>query len=206
MSTGISLRTGEGGEAALCSLGGFLWWPQGSRSLLALLCPGQTSQDEAVALTAWKEWGPFSCQRDPPSHALDRHVLDLFQANVCGWSDVICSWNGSHSDGLASQAACWALLGTPLGVRGSPGHGWLSPSAFWWPLVQDVLLGMGRSPGHMSGSPWHRELSWAQRSLLALCQLHLSVGGFPGHSWGSLLATLARSAGANSVNTGKGMD
>lgn len=43
---------------------------------------------------------------------------------------------------------------------------------------------MGSSPGHVSGSP--------------------GLGGFPGHSWGSLLATLARSAVANSVNTRKG--
>lgn len=47
------------------------------------LCPGQTSQDEAVALTPWKEEGPFSCQRDPPSHALDLHILDVFWWQMC---------------------------------------------------------------------------------------------------------------------------
>lgn len=62
-----------------------LWWPQRAWSLLAVLCPsltlcpGQTGQDEAVALTPWKEEGPFSCQRDPPSHTLDRHIPDLFR-------------------------------------------------------------------------------------------------------------------------------
>lgn len=155
-----------------------MWWPQGSRSLLALLCPsltlcpGQMSQDEAVALTPWKEEGPFSWQRDPPSHTLDLHIQ---VADVCGWSDVICSWSGR------------TVMAWPL--RLCAGHFW-GLSWVWGALslcasvVQEALLGMGSSPGHVSGSP--------------------GLGGFPGHSWGSLLATLARSAVANSVNTGKG--
>uniref|UniRef100_A0A8C3NQQ0 Zinc finger and BTB domain containing 39 n=1 Tax=Cyanoderma ruficeps TaxID=181631 RepID=A0A8C3NQQ0_9PASS len=82
-------QTGEGGEAGPCCLGGDLWWPRRARSLLALLCPSltlcprQTSQNEAFALTPWKEGGPFSCQMDPPSHALDRHIPDVFRWQMC---------------------------------------------------------------------------------------------------------------------------
>lgn len=85
----------------------------------------------------------------------------------------------------------WGLSwvwGALLDVGGSPGHGWLSPSAF----------------------QWCRRLFWAWGALLDMCRALLGtgvspgLGGFPGHSWGSLLATLARSAGANSVNIGKG--
>lgn len=181
MSAGISRRTGEGREAAPCSLGGFLWWPQGSRSLLALLCPsltlcpGQMSQDEAVALTPWKEEGPFSWQRDPPSHTLDLHIQ---VADVCGWSDVICSWSGrtvmawplrlcaGHFWGLSWV---WgALLGVggslPLrfsGAGGSSGHGELSWTCVRLSWAQGSLLAWGAflaTPGGLSWPPWRGQL------------------------------------------------
>lgn len=144
-----------------------LWWPWRAWSLLALLCPsltlcpGQTGQDEAVALTPWKEEGPFSCQRDPPvPHPGSPHPGRVPVANARGWSDVslFMEWEPGH--GLASLAACWALLGTPLSVGGSLLGMGDSPSlCFWWPLVQEALPGTGQALLGTGSFPGHRGLS-----------------------------------------------
>lgn len=141
------------------------------------------SLDEAVALTPWKV--PWRTLLLPKGSSLpgpgSPHPGRVPVADVCGWSDVslFVEWEPQRWLGLSGHV--------PGTSGGSPGHGGAllglggsPPLRFGCPLLQEVLLGVGSSPGHVSGSPWHRELSWAQGALPALCHVHLGMGGTPG--------------------------
>lgn len=157
--------------------------------------PGQTSRDEAVALTPWKV--PWRTLLLPKGSSLpgrgSPHPGCLPVPDVCGWSDVslFMEWEPQRWLGLSGRLPGTAggspgRGGALLGIGGSP------PLRFGCPLLQEALLGVESSPGHVSGSPGHRGLSWprfrstsAWGALLAVCRALLGVSpGHPGEvSW-----------------------